>query len=195
MTDNRSSPGSATSPIGQSDVEMLRHLADSLGFGRTHDMLRRVIAACPYLTVDAAQSSQEPVAFIVLSEETGNTRIWWQDKARADAWCAEHGKAYTPLYAVPPSPVAGERVDRLEDERNRLQNSYGSGPFADGLITRRIAEIDKELSSSPPPPETTRNLAESICDDCPPAGSIEGTRCLVCPRTSSVSSTTRGPAA
>lgn len=45
------------------------------------------------------------------------------------------------------------------------------------------------LSSIATPAETTRNLAESICDDCPPAGSIEGTRCVVCPRASSVSST------
>lgn len=44
------SSGCATSPIGQADVEMLTHLADGMGFGRTHDMLRRVIAACPYLT-------------------------------------------------------------------------------------------------------------------------------------------------
>jgi hypothetical protein len=52
----RSSPVSATSPIGQADVEMLIHLADSMGFGRTHDMLRRVIAACPYLTSGHAQT-------------------------------------------------------------------------------------------------------------------------------------------
>lgn len=38
-------------------------------------------------------------------------------------------------------------ADRLENERNALQNSYGGGAFKDGMITRRIAEIDKELAA------------------------------------------------
>jgi hypothetical protein len=63
------SPASATSPIGQSDVEMLKHLADSMGFGRTHDMLRRVIAACPYLaTPDVAATPPKPEDFAILRE-------------------------------------------------------------------------------------------------------------------------------
>lgn len=57
-------PSAQTSPIGQSDVEMLVHLADNMGFGRTHDMLRRVIAATPYFNAPAVGplplSPQEP---------------------------------------------------------------------------------------------------------------------------------------
>ncbi|WP_404470790.1 hypothetical protein [Bradyrhizobium ottawaense] len=45
--------------------------------------------------------------------------------------------------------VSPTHEDRLWTERNALQNSYGGGAFKDGMITRRIAEIDKELASSP----------------------------------------------
>lgn len=47
--------------------------------------------------------SAQPVAWIVISEETDNTRIWWRDKERADAWCAKHDKTAIALYAAPPS--------------------------------------------------------------------------------------------
>jgi hypothetical protein len=47
--------------------------------------------------------SAQPVAWIVISEETNNTRIWWRDKERADAWCAKHDKTAIALYAAPPS--------------------------------------------------------------------------------------------
>jgi hypothetical protein len=39
-----------TSYVSQEDFAMLRHLADSMGFGRTHDALRRIIAAMPFIT-------------------------------------------------------------------------------------------------------------------------------------------------
>lgn len=42
----------------------------------------------------------EPVAWIVLSDETGNTRIWWRDKTRADEWCKKHDVTPIPLYAA-----------------------------------------------------------------------------------------------
>lgn len=63
--------------------------------------------------------------------------------------------------------ASASRADRLWEERNRLQNSYGHGAFGDGLVSRRIAEIDKELSSlpsthrSPPAFKATQNSAES----------------------------------
>lgn len=44
----------ATASVSQSDFQMLVHLADSMGFGRTHDALRRIIAVLPY---DAASRS------------------------------------------------------------------------------------------------------------------------------------------
>jgi hypothetical protein len=41
--------------------------------------------------------------------------------------------------------IADHRKRRLERERNELINSFGAGPFADGNIRDRIAEIDAEL--------------------------------------------------
>lgn len=68
-----------------------------------------------------AQSSQEPVCWIVLAKETDNVRIWWRRKEMAEEWAKTHdapliplyahprcADAVLPLYAVPPSPVAGE---------------------------------------------------------------------------------------
>ena len=37
------------------------------------------------------------------------------------------------------------RLERLEEERNTLMNSFGHGPFRDGLCRDRIAQIDAEI--------------------------------------------------
>lgn len=75
--------GAATSPIGQSDVEMLTHLADSMGFGRTHDMLRRVISACPYLALPRAiqggavrEALQQVYDFMLEDHKSGDSLLW-----------------------------------------------------------------------------------------------------------------------
>lgn len=38
------------------------------------------------------------------------------------------------------------RLERLEDERNVLMNSFGHGPFRDGICRDRIAQIDAEIA-------------------------------------------------
>ena len=38
-----------------------------------------------------------------------------------------------------------DRRERLETERWQLENSYGNGPWHDGLIRQRIERIDREL--------------------------------------------------
>lgn len=48
--------------------------------------------------------------------------------------------------------VAEKARERLEDERNELNNSYGYSSFMDGQITRRIAEIDATLATPPAVP-------------------------------------------
>jgi Lar family restriction alleviation protein len=39
------------------------------------------------------------------------------------------------------------RIEHLQDERDTLDNSYGQGPFMDGLICQRIAKIDEEIAA------------------------------------------------
>lgn len=43
--------------------------------------------------------------------------------------------------------AGGERY-RLEDERWRLMNSFGNGPYQDGCVQRRIDEIDAKLTAT-----------------------------------------------
>lgn len=57
------------------------------------------------------------------------------------------------LQPTNPRPVVPEEldqavaeIDRLEADRNTLQNSYGNSSFEDGLITRSIARIDARLT-------------------------------------------------
>ena len=40
------------------------------------------------------------------------------------------------------------RRESLEEERHRLDNSFGYGPFHDGKVRDRIAEIDRLLAIS-----------------------------------------------
>jgi hypothetical protein len=37
-------------------------------------------------------------------------------------------------------------IERLENERHELMNSFGEGQFRDGLVRDRITEIDRRLS-------------------------------------------------
>lgn len=69
----------------------------------------------------------EPVAWVVLSSDTDNLRIWWRDKERADKWAAEHDRPLIPLYAKPfaaadflplattPAPGAADRAAVIEE--------------------------------------------------------------------------------
>lgn len=47
-------------------------------------------------------ASAEPVAWLVLSEETGNTRLWSRSKDIAEAFAAKNKLNCIPLYASPP---------------------------------------------------------------------------------------------
>ena len=90
---------SATSPISQSDVETLRNLANSMGFGRTHDVLRRVIAACPYLDNDTAAELEKLRSQLVKAREAL--------KAGEDAWIALNGRiGYSEYQALEDKAVA-----------------------------------------------------------------------------------------
>jgi hypothetical protein len=46
-----------------------------------------------------------------------------------------------------PSTVGVSRREKLEDERNVLDNSFGHGSFKDGQTRQRIEEIDRELAT------------------------------------------------
>lgn len=85
----------------------------------------------------AAPVETEPTAWIVLSEETGNTRIWWRDKERAEEWSRQHDKPLIPLYADPrvgnvlplsrsSAETAREILKRNDD---RPLPSYGQIPW------------------------------------------------------------------
>jgi len=73
-----------------------------------------------YLRAQSQAGASEPVAWLVLAKDRNNTRIWWQDKERAEAWSAQHNLPLIPLYAAPlpaasilalstPSPTAAGR--------------------------------------------------------------------------------------
>ena len=74
---------------------------------------RQEIAEAATVIRLAAKDEAEPVAWIVLSEETGNTRIWWRDKARAAEWCEKHNVTATPLYVTPPTAAKDEARERV----------------------------------------------------------------------------------
>jgi len=80
------------------DKDLVRSYYGDLGaFYR----VRAALAATPAVGGKA-------VAWLVLSEETGNTRIWWRDEERAKAWATKHNKPLIPLYAAQPaSPLRG----------------------------------------------------------------------------------------
>lgn len=37
-------------------------------------------------------------------------------------------------------------IELLEEQIWRLQNSYGNGPFKDGLLSEKITKLEKELA-------------------------------------------------
>lgn len=39
-----------------------------------------------------------------------------------------------------------DRIDRLETERNLVENSFGNGPFQDGILLARLNELDREIA-------------------------------------------------
>lgn len=39
-----------------------------------------------------------------------------------------------------------DKVNRLETERNIVENSFGNGPFQDGILLARLNELDREIS-------------------------------------------------
>ncbi len=45
--------------------------------------------------------ADEPVAWAALSSDADKLRIWWRDKAAADAWAGQHNRPVVPLYAKP----------------------------------------------------------------------------------------------
>lgn len=43
--------------------------------------------------------------------------------------------------------LAERRLDRLETERNLVENSFGNGQLQDGLMLARLNELDREIAS------------------------------------------------
>lgn len=39
-----------------------------------------------------------------------------------------------------------ELIERLEERKWRLENSFGWGPFLDGALVQRIGEIDRQIA-------------------------------------------------
>lgn len=81
------------------------------------------------LAAQAAAPGGEAVAWLVLSEETGNTRIWWRDKERAELWAAKHDEKLIPLYpaarslgeaATPPKHLATAIAEYARDIRRNV---------------------------------------------------------------------------
>lgn len=70
----------------------------------------------------------------ILRAQDENPRSWQQEAADM----IERGHV----------PQAINHTESLLDERNRLENSFGRGPFPDGLIRKRIAEIDAALPTA-----------------------------------------------
>lgn len=61
-----------------------------------------------------------------------------------------HYSIFDRIEALQPDAVNSRGVvEKLEDERNELNNSFGQGPARDGQIQGRIAEIDAVLSAAP----------------------------------------------
>jgi hypothetical protein len=60
---------------------------------------RAALAAAPRSDADALREA--PVAWIVLSTDADQIRIWWRDEEPAKAWAARHGLPLIPLYAKP----------------------------------------------------------------------------------------------
>lgn len=48
-----------------------------------------------------APAPTDAVAWVVMSSDADNIRIWWRDKERAEKWAAEHDQPLIPLYAKP----------------------------------------------------------------------------------------------
>jgi hypothetical protein len=75
---------SAKDYLGGSDARMLHDAADA------------ILAVTP-----GERSSQEAVAWVVLSTDADQVRIWWRDKERAIVWAEQHDRPLIPLYAKP----------------------------------------------------------------------------------------------
>jgi hypothetical protein len=117
------------------------------------------LSRCPNLSPSGTVAA-EPVAWIVLSEhldDFGNekSRIWWKDKARADAWCAQRGATAIPLYAAPRVRGDRETLRKLLISAKLLQqnsegcaaNHYGSDCETFGL-PGWLADTKKDIEAA-----------------------------------------------
>jgi hypothetical protein len=75
---------------------------------------------------------QQPVAWLVPSDETGFCRIWWRDKESADVWIAKHPTCtLVPLYAAPTKHAeeleeAGRGAIAIRNELDRVRAERAS---------------------------------------------------------------------
>ena len=67
-------------------------------------------------------------------------------------------------YECIPDPQVSTR-DRLLDERARLSNNFGLGPFEDGRTRDRIAEIDRKLDDVPVSRQSVQEAARVLLSD------------------------------
>lgn len=129
----------ATSPIGQSDVEALKHLADSMGFGRTHDMLRRVIAATPYLSPPSPDVAREAIieeCAKIAEKQPGYVSCEPQfengyRKGREDA-----AKEILALTQSGQSPVPAESAPVFKATQNIAESEPSATPVCAGADTK-----------------------------------------------------------
>jgi hypothetical protein len=88
------------------------------------------------------------------------------ERGAETTWCRDRLGPYDVEYVradlatpQPSAPGGGGERDRLEDERNDLQNSFGDGRFSDGLVRDRIRRIDERIAELA--------AAQSSADDAP----------------------------
>jgi hypothetical protein len=105
-----------------------------------------------------AVAAREPDAWLVLSEETGNTRIWWRDRERAEAWAAQHEKTLIPLYRALPSEAIGRearekeitRLATIEECAREAEKSGCGDPTCSDCFGNQIAAAIRALAVSRP---------------------------------------------
>lgn len=102
-------------------------------------------------------------AFVPAHEEGENEAIGGPSDTGGQKYTADElASGAGELVPIPPA-VEGEKRERLENERNELNNSFGESSFRDGLKTARIAEIEKELVTITPPAPAVIGRANT-CD-------------------------------
>lgn len=147
--------------------------------GAIKEATEALLALGPTLSPHDGGAS-EAVAWIVLSKDTDNLRIWWRDKERAEKWAAENDRPLVPLYAkpfamadflplaAPPAPVApqdglaglDERLDRL------LLTADGGGRFVLSTESaKNIVGIVREWLRPAAPPAPVADRA-AVIEEC-----------------------------